>query len=79
MGAISADASIPVLREYLDDPNRAVRETCEIALAKIEWDHSEEGKRHHAGSSSLKSEGEIQCVLSLALICKVLSYSDEDV
>lgn len=23
-----------------------MRETCEIALAKIEWDHSEEGRKH---------------------------------
>ncbi|KIJ64625.1 hypothetical protein HYDPIDRAFT_112007 [Hydnomerulius pinastri MD-312] len=46
MGAISSTASIPVLREYLTDPNRSVRETCEIALAKIDWDNSEEGKKH---------------------------------
>ncbi|CAK5279908.1 unnamed protein product [Mycena citricolor] len=46
MGAISAPASLPVLREFLGDANRSVRETCEIAIAKIEWDNSEEGKRH---------------------------------
>jgi deoxyhypusine monooxygenase len=46
MGAISSEASIPVLKQYLKDGNRAVRETCEIALAKIEWDNSEEGKKH---------------------------------
>ncbi|KAH7096431.1 ARM repeat-containing protein [Auriculariales sp. MPI-PUGE-AT-0066] len=38
MGAISATSAIPVLQKYLNDPERAVRETCEIALAKIEWD-----------------------------------------
>jgi len=38
MGAISAASAVPVLKKYLDDPERAVRETCEIALAKIEWD-----------------------------------------
>lgn len=48
MGAISSAASIPVLREYLTDHNRTVRETCEIALAKIEWDNTEEGKKHLA-------------------------------
>lgn len=48
MGAISAEASIPVLKRYLNDPNRSVRETCEIALAKIEWDNSAEGKAHHS-------------------------------
>jgi len=46
MGAISSEASIPVLKKYVNDPERAVRETCEIALAKIQWDNSEEGRRH---------------------------------
>ncbi|KAJ7147074.1 armadillo-type protein [Mycena crocata] len=46
MGAISASASLPILQQYLTDSNRSVRETCEIAIAKIEWDNSEEGKRH---------------------------------
>ncbi|KAF9241207.1 armadillo-type protein [Melanogaster broomeanus] len=46
MGAISSTRSVPILREYLTDPNRSVRETCEIALAKIDWDNSEEGKKH---------------------------------
>lgn len=46
MGAISAESSKPILREYLTDPERSVRETCEIALAKIEWDHSDEGRKH---------------------------------
>jgi deoxyhypusine monooxygenase len=48
MGAISSTSALPVLREFANDPERAVRETCEIAVAKIEWDHSEEGKQHHA-------------------------------
>ncbi|KAA1469917.1 deoxyhypusine hydroxylase [Dentipellis sp. KUC8613] len=48
MGAISAISALPILKKYSTDPNRAVRETCEIALAKIEWDHSEEGRRHHS-------------------------------
>ncbi|KAF8172045.1 armadillo-type protein [Mycena galopus ATCC 62051] len=51
MGAISTSASLPILREYLTDSNRSVRETCEIAIAKIEWDNSDEGKRHAAGLS----------------------------
>jgi deoxyhypusine monooxygenase len=48
MGAISDPSSVPVLNEFLADPERSVRETCEIAVAKIEWDNSEEGKKHHA-------------------------------
>ncbi|KAF8903099.1 armadillo-type protein [Gymnopilus junonius] len=48
MGAISNPSSVPVLKEFLDDSERSVRETCEIAVAKIEWDNSEEGKKHYA-------------------------------
>ncbi|KAJ6508599.1 armadillo-type protein [Mycena sanguinolenta] len=46
MGAISSSASLPILQEFLTDSNRSVRETCEIAIAKIQWDNSDEGKRH---------------------------------
>ncbi|EIW59371.1 ARM repeat-containing protein [Trametes versicolor FP-101664 SS1] len=45
LGAISSPSSISILKKYLNDPERCVRETCEIALAKIEWDNSEEGKK----------------------------------
>jgi deoxyhypusine monooxygenase len=48
MAAISLTVSLPVLKKYLNDSNRSVRETCDIAIAKIEWDHSEEGQRHLA-------------------------------
>ncbi|KAG8214566.1 Deoxyhypusine hydroxylase, partial [Butyriboletus roseoflavus] len=51
MGAISSTMSVPILREYLSDPNRSVRETCEIALAKIDWDNSEEGRKHLAAAT----------------------------
>ncbi|CCM01533.1 uncharacterized protein FIBRA_03589 [Fibroporia radiculosa] len=46
MGAISSPSSIPLLQKYLSDPERSVRETCEIALAKIDWDNSDEGRKH---------------------------------
>jgi len=46
MGAISSSSSLPILREFLTDSNRSIRETCEIALAKIEWDNSPEGQKH---------------------------------
>jgi len=49
MGAISTSSSIPILQEYLFDPERSIRETCEIAIAKIEWDNSEEGQEHLGG------------------------------
>ncbi|KAI0338963.1 Deoxyhypusine hydroxylase [Trametopsis cervina] len=57
MGAISAPSSIPVLREYISHTNRDVRETCEIALAKIEWDHSEEGQAHRRKEETEAQEG----------------------
>lgn len=46
MGAISDPLSISILKEFLTDSERTVRETCEIAIAKIEWDNSEEGQKH---------------------------------
>ncbi|KAH7870870.1 Deoxyhypusine hydroxylase [Lentinula edodes] len=46
MGAISTADSIPILKQYLSDPDRSVRETCEIAIAKIEWDKTEEGAKN---------------------------------
>ncbi|KAI0036525.1 deoxyhypusine hydroxylase [Vararia minispora EC-137] len=54
MGAIAAEKSLPMLRKYCEDSDRAVRETCEIALARIEWAHSEEGK--NASTSAVSSE-----------------------
>ncbi len=54
MGAISASDSLSILRKYLGDAERTVRETCEIAIAKIEWDNSEEGKQH--AQAKLKTE-----------------------
>lgn len=59
MGAISSESSIPVLKRYLNDTNRSVRETCEIALAKIEWDNSPEGKAH--SSAHILEDGYISC------------------
>jgi deoxyhypusine monooxygenase len=50
MGAISASSSIPILQNYLTDPDRTVRETCEIAIAKIQWDNSEEGRQQAESS-----------------------------
>ncbi|ETW81655.1 hypothetical protein HETIRDRAFT_51265 [Heterobasidion irregulare TC 32-1] len=51
MGAISSTSSLPILKKYIRDPERAVRETCEIALARIEWDNSEEGRRHQSAQA----------------------------
>jgi deoxyhypusine monooxygenase len=51
MGAISSQDSIPVLKQYLNHSNPSIRETCEIAVAKIEWDHSDEGRQAHTSTN----------------------------
>ncbi|GAA6011379.1 hypothetical protein JCM11491_002763 [Sporobolomyces phaffii] len=44
MGAIGDSAALEVLREHLTHEEAAIRETCEIAVDKIEFDNSEQGK-----------------------------------
>ncbi|WRT66659.1 deoxyhypusine hydroxylase [Kwoniella shivajii] len=44
LGALGSLESLPVLQKYLNDPSREVRETCEIAVGKIEFDNSKQGK-----------------------------------
>ena len=53
MGAISVASSVPILKEFLTDSQRTVRETCEIAIAKIEWDNSEEGQKYNSNESTI--------------------------
>ena len=48
LGALSSQSSLPLLRTYLTDPAREVRETCEVAIGKIEYDHSPEGQARQA-------------------------------
>ncbi|WVN87701.1 deoxyhypusine hydroxylase [Cryptococcus depauperatus CBS 7841] len=48
LGAIGAGESLPILRKYMNDESREVRETCEIAVDKIEYDLSEEGRARKA-------------------------------
>ncbi|KAK4685851.1 deoxyhypusine monooxygenase, partial [Tremellales sp. Uapishka_1] len=48
LGALSSESSLPLLRKYMSDPSREVRETCEIAVGKIEWDRSDEGRKRVA-------------------------------
>ena len=44
MGAIGHPDALDVLREYLNHDEAAIRETCEIAVDKIVFDNSEQGK-----------------------------------
>ncbi|KAF7320078.1 Deoxyhypusine hydroxylase [Mycena kentingensis (nom. inval.)] len=62
MGAISTTTALPILKEFLNDENRSVRETCEIAIAKIEWDNSDEGKKH---SETISDESHIPLYTSI--------------
>ena len=54
MGSVSSASSFFILEKYLNesDTNRSGRETCEIAIAKVGWDHSEEGQRHLASTTT---------------------------
>ncbi|KAG9010826.1 deoxyhypusine hydroxylase [Tulasnella sp. JGI-2019a] len=58
LGAISDYDSLPLLRRYLEDPERVVRETCDIAIAKIQWDQSPEGCAERARQEEEKREAE---------------------
>lgn len=45
LGALSDEESLDVLRYMRDDENEVtvVRETCDIAVGRIEWEHSGKG------------------------------------
>ncbi|KAN0063171.1 deoxyhypusine hydroxylase [Thecaphora frezii] len=45
MGAISDPSVLDILNQYKSDSDVSVRETCELAISKIEFDNSPEGKR----------------------------------
>ena len=48
MGAISSPSALPVLQKYLHDDDISIRETCHLAIHKIELDNSEAGRREQA-------------------------------
>lgn len=62
MGAISSEASLPVLNEYLADGDVSVRETCELAISKINFDNSDAGKREKEEAAIRKAKGEASAV-----------------
>ncbi|KAH8792792.1 putative Deoxyhypusine hydroxylase [Hyaloscypha sp. PMI_1271] len=57
LGAIGDLGSLGVLRGFRDREGEAVvvKETCEIAVARIEWENSEEGKREKLRQSDFAS------------------------
>ncbi len=60
LGAISSYESLPLLRKHetLEGEDVSVKETCELAVRKIEWDHSEEGKKERAEAAERKRQAE---------------------
>ena len=49
MGAISSVESLPVLQKYfVEDPDVSIRETCHLAISKIELDNSDIGHTEQA-------------------------------
>jgi hypothetical protein len=57
LGALSAESAKPLLEKYLTCPERAVRETCEIALDKIKWDATPEGQAANNKAKEMKEQG----------------------
>ncbi|WFC99668.1 deoxyhypusine monooxygenase [Malassezia yamatoensis] len=47
MGAISSTEALPMLEKYLNDSDVSVRETCDLAIKKIQLDNSPEGQKEH--------------------------------
>ncbi|WFD34458.1 deoxyhypusine monooxygenase [Malassezia cuniculi] len=45
LGAISSPTALPVLRKFLEDSDVSVRETCDLAVRKIELDNSDTGRK----------------------------------
>ncbi|KAH7337086.1 deoxyhypusine hydroxylase, partial [Rhizoctonia solani] len=60
LGALSAESAIPLLEKYLTCSERTVRETCEIALDKIKWDATPEGKAANQLAKEKKVQGTAQ-------------------
>ncbi|KAG8785778.1 deoxyhypusine hydroxylase [Ceratobasidium sp. 428] len=60
LGALSAESAKPLLEKYLTCPERAVRETCEIALDKIKWDATPEGQAANKRAKEQKKQGTAQ-------------------
>ena len=40
LGAFGQTNSLPLLEKYLHDDSQVIRETCDLAIARIKWSHS---------------------------------------
>jgi deoxyhypusine monooxygenase len=41
LGALGQNNSLPLLEKHLNDDSQVVRETCELAVARIKWQNSQ--------------------------------------
>lgn len=57
LGALGHAESLPLLREYLDDPEEVVRQTCELAIARINWAASQKGGEENGKNGSDQEGG----------------------
>lgn len=55
LGALGHTPSLPLLRQYATDPILEIAQTCELAIARIEWEASEAGKAEVLQSSAFAS------------------------
>ena len=44
LAAIADPEVLPLLREFISDPVQEVSDTCKIAVQKLEWEQSDDGK-----------------------------------
>lgn len=55
LGALSHSPSLPLLRQFLSDPEEVVAQTCELAISRIEWEASEIGRAELLQTSAFAS------------------------
>jgi len=44
LGALGQASSLPLLEKYLHDESQVIRETCELAIARLKWENSPSAK-----------------------------------
>ncbi|CAN6609986.1 deoxyhypusine hydroxylase [Trichomonascus vanleenenianus] len=56
LGAIGSDSCLEILQKYLkEDPLEVIRQTCELAIDRINWENSEKAKNEKLQESAFSS------------------------
>lgn len=55
LGALGDKESLEILHKYLKDPLEVIRQTCELAIDRIEWENSELSKKENLEQSAFTS------------------------